>query len=47
VPTIDNARARQQSDDALRRKRGRQASVLTGPEGVGSSPVGTKTLIGS
>ena len=47
VPTIDTAKVRKQSDDSIRRKRGRQASVLTSPEGVGFTPVGTKTLIGS
>lgn len=47
VPTIDKARERIDQQDALTRKRGARASVLTGPDGVGATPVGTKTLIGS
>lgn len=47
TPTMDEARARRQAEDAARRKRGRAASVLTGPEGVGATPVAAKTLIGS
>lgn len=41
------ARQRREQQDAANRKRGYQASVFTGPEGVGPSPVSTKTLIGS
>ena len=47
VPTIDDAKAEQDSKDAARRRRGAAATILTGPEGVGSSPVGTKTLLGT
>jgi hypothetical protein len=46
-PTIDKARGEAEAKDAARRRRGAAASVLTSPEGVGSSPVGTKTLLGS
>lgn len=47
TPTIDKARERRDQQDMLARRRGAKASVLTGPEGVASTPVGTKTLIGS
>ena len=47
VPTIDKAAERRQAADALARKKGHAASVLTGPEGVGATPLQTKTLIGS
>jgi len=47
APTIDEAARRRQAADAMSRKRGQAASVLTGPEGVGPTPVQTKTLIGS
>lgn len=47
VPTIDNARARRDAMDATARRKGRQASVLTGPEGVADTPTASKTLIGS
>lgn len=43
----DRARLMRQQEDAQRRKRGRASTVLTGPEGVGSTPVGVKTLVGS
>lgn len=46
-PTIDQARLRLEQSDALRRKRGRRASILTGPEGVGATPIGQRTLIGT
>jgi len=46
-PSIDEARRRRQAQDAAARRQGRQASILTGPEGVGSTPVATRTLIGS
>lgn len=47
VPTIDTARQRREAADASARKRGRSASVLTGPEGVPEEPTAKKTLIGS
>jgi hypothetical protein len=48
APTIDEARRRREQTDAMSRKRGRQASVFTGPDGVqGPQPVATKTLVGS
>ena len=43
----DRARLMRQQEDAQRRKRGRQSTVLTGPEGVGATPIGMKTLVGS
>jgi len=46
-PTTDDAAASQSQRDEMRRRRGAQASILTSPEGVGSAPVGTKTLLGS
>lgn len=46
-PTMDDASAAQSQQDEMRRRRGAQASILTSPEGVGSAPVGTKTLLGS
>jgi hypothetical protein len=47
-PTVnDAARVSRDQADALRRKRGRASSVKTGAEGVGDTPVATKTLVGS
>ncbi len=46
-PTTDDAATSQSQRDEMRRRRGAQASILTSPEGVGSAPVGTKTLLGS
>lgn len=46
-PTLDDAVAKRQSSDAIRRRRGAAASLLTGPGGVESPTVGTKTLLGS
>lgn len=45
--TADNAVATQNAKDEARRRRGAAATVLTGPEGVGSTPVATKSLLGS
>lgn len=45
VPTIDDARLRTQNADAMARRRGRRASVLTG--GGVEEPTAKKTLIGS
>lgn len=47
VPTIDQARQRRDAADMAAKKKGQAASVLTGPEGVGATPLQTKTLIGS
>jgi hypothetical protein len=47
VASENVARSAQEQADALRRKRGRSSTVVTGPEGVGMTPVGTKTLVGS
>ena len=46
-PTIDDAVANQQAADKRRRRKGYAATVLTSPTGVGSSPVGSKPLLGS
>lgn len=46
-PQIDEATERTKEQDAARRRRGYSATVLTSPTGVGTSPVGTKTLLGS
>lgn len=46
-PGIDKARLRLEQSDSIRRKRGRRASILTGATGVGSTPIGQRTLIGS
>lgn len=48
-PTIDQARLRREQSDAFLRKRGRRASILTGPDGVAPSatPLGVRTLIGT
>ena len=45
VPTIDEARLRAENADAMARRRGRRASVLTG--GGVEEPTAKKTLIGS
>lgn len=47
APTTDDATVLQAERDKTRRRRGAAASILTSPEGVGSAPVGTKTLLGS
>lgn len=48
VPVIEDATAASQaSADAARRRRGSMASILTSAVGVGDSPVGKKTLLGS
>jgi hypothetical protein len=46
-PMIEDAMEAQAKQDATRRRRGAAATILTGPSGVGSAPVGTKTLLGS
>lgn len=43
----DRARQAREQADAVGRKRGRRSTVQTGPEGVGATPVGVKTLVGS
>lgn len=45
-PTIDDAAKRQAEQDRLRRRRGRAASILTGPQGAGTPSTATKTLLG-
>lgn len=47
VPTMDVARQRQQAMDELAGRRGRAASILTGPMGDLAPPTtGAKTLLG-
>lgn len=43
----DRSRAMRQQEDAKNKKRGRASTVVTGPEGVGATPLGIKTLVGS
>ena len=47
-PTIDQARLAQQKNDDLLVRKGRAASMLTGPQGIMPSPnsIGTKKLLG-
>lgn len=47
TPSIDEARRRAEQSDAARRRRGRSATLLTGPTGVGATPVSQRTLIGA
>jgi hypothetical protein len=42
-----NVRQDRTNAEEQARKRGRRSTVLTGPEGVGSTPLGVKTLVGS
>lgn len=47
VPTMDNARQRQQAMDELAGRRGRAASILTGPSGdLAPTSTGAKQLLG-
>lgn len=47
APTIDEARTKRMSDDALLARKGRAASILTGPSGdLGTPDTGTKKLLG-
>lgn len=47
VPTIDEARQRRMAADELAGRRGRAASILTGPMGdLAPPPTGAKTLLG-
>lgn len=43
----DRVRMERESKDVQNRKRGRASTVVTGPEGVGATPIGMKTLVGS
>lgn len=48
VPTIDDAAVSQRQQDALLKRRGRAATILTGPQGdLSAPPVSAKTLLGS
>lgn len=47
VPTIDETRQNQDILDRIRRRRGRAATILTGPQGDTSTPLtATKKLLG-
>lgn len=46
-PTIDDAAKARGAEDALRRRRGRAATILTGPQGAGLPTTATKTLLGA
>lgn len=47
APTIDTAKEKRMSDDTLLARKGRAASILTGPAGDLSTPeTGTKKLLG-
>lgn len=47
VPTIDEARQKQELRDRARRRKGRAATILTGQRGDTSSPsVAVKRLLG-
>lgn len=43
----DRARRQREDADARRKRSGARSTIVTGPEGVGSSPLGVKTLVGS
>lgn len=48
APTTDDARLAAESRDEQLRRRGRRSTVLTGPEGVASTPqTGRTTLLGN
>ena len=47
VAAADRSRQERDARDQASRRRGRRSTVLTGPEGVGNTPVGLKTLVGS
>jgi hypothetical protein len=47
TPSIDEARRRAERSDVMRRRRGRGATLLTGPTGVGQTPVSQRSLIGT
>ena len=43
----DRVRQERDARDALNRRRGRRSTIATGPEGVGDTPLGIKSLIGT
>lgn len=45
-PSIDDATVARENEDAARRRRGRAATILTGPKGAGTPTTATKTLLG-
>ncbi len=48
MPTYSQAKATQSQGDLLRKRRGRGATILTGPTGTAATPQGlaVKTLLG-
>lgn len=47
-PTLtDTSGAQQDYQDMLRKRQGRAAAILTGPQGAGAPQTATKTLLGS
>lgn len=46
APTIDDATKARENEDALRRRKGRAATVLTGSAGAGAPRTATKALLG-
>lgn len=46
-PTVDDAMMSQNAMDTARRRKGSAATILTGPSGINSSPVGTSSLLGA
>lgn len=46
APTIDDAANAREAADALRRRKGRAASIITGPNGADTPKTTAKTLLG-
>lgn len=47
-PTVEDAGVKAEQDaDALKKRRGRAATILTGQDGASAPNVGTKSLLGS
>lgn len=46
-PTVDNAAVLRDQNDQIRRRRGRQAAILTGNSGAGMPDVQVNQLLGS
>lgn len=46
TPTIDDATAKREGTDRMRRRRGAAASILSGSGGVSDQNVAVKTLLG-
>lgn len=43
----DRVRMERDARDAAAKRKGRRSTIATGPEGVGDTPLGIKTLIGT